>query len=234
MAQGAGRVDDVRRRGAVGVLVPILAITAAGRSWLGDHAGAFADAGEAAELAEHLGYAADASVAVELLAWQSAARGLHDDARQALARARVLTDRAGTTSVAAHHAVTAAFCALCRSDLTEVVDILEARIDADGGRGEMGEPLGVAPFLVEAYGGLGRTADAVALTQRYADVTPSSAPSRAKALVLRCRGLTAPDAASAREAFEKALRAHQDAADPFESARPLLGARRCGATGSGD
>jgi DNA-binding CsgD family transcriptional regulator len=211
----------------VGVLVPILAITAAGRSWLGDHAGAFADAGEAAELAEHLGYAADASVAVELLAWQSAARGLHDEARQALVRARVLTDRAGTTSVAAHQAVTAAFCALCRSDLTEVVDILVARIAADGGRGEMGEPLGVAPLLVEAYVGLGRTADAVALTRQYADVTPSSAPSWARALVLRCQGLTAPDTATAHEAFEQALQAHEDTADPFESARTrlLLGSR---------
>ena len=100
----------------------------------------------------------------------------------------MLTDRAGTTSVAAHHALTAAFCALCRSDLTEVVDILEARIDADGGRGEMGQPLGVAPFLVEAYGGLGRTADAVALSRQYADVTPPSAPSRAKALVASMPG----------------------------------------------
>ena len=227
LAKGAARVDDVRRRGAVGVLVPILAVTAAGRSWVGDHAGAFADAGEAAELAEHLGYAADASVAVELLAWQSAARGLHDDARQNLARARVLIDRAGTTSVAAHHAVTSAFCALCRSDLIEVVEILEARIAADGGRGEMGEPLGVAPFLVEAYVGLGRTADAVALTEQYADATPSSAPSWAKALVLRCRGLTASGTATAQDAFEMALEAHQGVSDPFESARTrlLLGAR---------
>ncbi len=91
----------------------------------------------------------------------------------------------------------------------------------------MGEPLGVAPFLVEAYGGLGRTADAVALSRQYADVTPPSAPSWAKALVLRCQGLIAPDSATAQEAFEKALRAHQDVADPFEGARTrlLLGAR---------
>ena len=58
----------------------------------------------------------DAAVAVEMLAWQSAARGLHDDARAALRRARSLTDRAGTTAFAAHQAITAAFCALCRAD----------------------------------------------------------------------------------------------------------------------
>ena len=53
-------MDDVRRRGAVGILIPLLAISAAGRAWLGDHAGAFADAGEAAELSDHLDYVADA------------------------------------------------------------------------------------------------------------------------------------------------------------------------------
>ena len=227
MERGAARVDDVRRRGAVGVLVPILAIVAAGRSWVGDHAGAYADAGEAADLADHLGYAADASVAVEMLAWQSAARGLHDEARHALERARALIDRAGTTSVAAHHVVTAAFCALCRGDLDEVVTLLEARIIADGGLGEMGEPLGVAPLLVEAYVGLGRTDDAVALTGQYAEVTPAFAPAQARALMHRCQGLVAPDTAAAQESFETALRAHAETDDPFEGSRTrqLLGAR---------
>jgi DNA-binding CsgD family transcriptional regulator len=65
-----------------------------------------------------------------MLAWQSAARGLHDDARRALEQARVLTDRAGTTGVHAHQAITAAFCALCRGDLMEVAALLEARIAA--------------------------------------------------------------------------------------------------------
>jgi len=130
--------------------MPALALFAAARAWLGDHAGAFADAGEAAELGEQLGYAADTAVAVEMLAWQSAARGLHEDAHIALNRAKLLTDRAGTTSFAAHQAVTAAFCALCRADPAAVVSLLEARIAADGGIGSRGEPLGVAPDLVEA------------------------------------------------------------------------------------
>ena len=88
-------LSQARSRGALGVLVPALALFAAARAWLGDHAGAFADAGEASELGDQLGYAADAAVAVEMLAWQSAARGLHDDADLALKRAKTLTDRAG-------------------------------------------------------------------------------------------------------------------------------------------
>ena len=221
------RLAEARERGALGVLVPGLALMAAGRAWLGDHAGAFADAGEAAELGEQLGYATDAAVAVEMLAWQSAARGLHDDARHALERARVLTDRAGTTSVAAHQAITAAFCALCRGDLAEAAALLEARIAADGGVGSMGEPLGVAPTLVEAYLGLGRAADAAALAERYAAVTPQPPPPPTAALVARCRALAAADDEAAAEAFEAALADHALAPDAFEAARTrlLYGAR---------
>jgi hypothetical protein len=61
------RLGETRERGALGLLVPGLALMAAGRAWIGDHAGAFADAGEAAELGEQLGYATDAAVAVEML-----------------------------------------------------------------------------------------------------------------------------------------------------------------------
>jgi DNA-binding CsgD family transcriptional regulator len=224
---GERALATARERGALGMLVPGLALMASGRAWLGDHAGAFADAGEAAELGEQLGYAADTAVAVAMLAWQSAARGLHEDARRALEQARALTDRAGTAAVAAHQAITAAFCALCRGDLAEAASLLEARVAADGGIGSMGEPLGVAPTLVEAYIGLGRAADAAALAERYADVTPQPAPPRTGALVARCGGLTAADDNDAAKAFEAALAAHTQAPEPFETARTrlLYGAR---------
>jgi DNA-binding CsgD family transcriptional regulator len=227
VAPAEHRLAVARERGALGVLVPGLALMATGRAWLGDYTGAFADAGEAAELGEQLGYAADAAVAVEMLAWQSAARSLDDDARRALERARALTDRAGTTSVHAHQAITAAFCALCRGDLAEAASLLEARVAADGGVGSMGEPLGVAPTLVEAYVGLGRAADAAALAERYAAVTPQPAPPRTAALVARCRGLTVAGDEAAVEAFEAALAAHVQAPDAFEVARTrlLYGAR---------
>jgi DNA-binding CsgD family transcriptional regulator len=219
---GAARLQEVRRRGAIGVLVPCLSILAAGRAWLGDHKGAYADAGEAAELAEALGYAADASVAVEMLAWQSAARGLHDDARRSLVRARELTDRAGTTGYAAHQAITAAFCALCRGELWEVVTLLEPRIAADGGVGASGEPLGVAPLLVEAYLGLGKTEEAQSLATRYVGATPSGSPKLSVALAWRCVALTARDEGTAQVAFATALRAHAQGGDPFEMARTRL------------
>jgi DNA-binding CsgD family transcriptional regulator/tetratricopeptide (TPR) repeat protein len=219
---GTPRLEELRRRGAVGVLVPLLAIRASGRAWSGDHAGAYADAGEAAELAEHLGYAADAAVAEEMLAWQQAARGLHEDAHASLARARRLTDRAGTTSAAAHQALTAAFCAICRGDLDEAVGLLEPRLTLDGGVGASGEPLGIAPLLVEAYVGLGREDDARALTSRYAAVTPTSAPALSVALLHRCEAMSATDDGEARLAFEAALESHAAAADPFEEARTRL------------
>jgi DNA-binding CsgD family transcriptional regulator len=222
VAVGSARLQEIRRRGAIGVLVPSLAMLAAGRAWLGDHTGAYADAGEAAELAGHLGYAADGSVAVEMLAWQSAARGLHDDARRSLALARELTDRAGTTTYAAHQAITAAFCALCRGDLSEVVTLLEARLAVDGGVGASGEPLGVAPLLVEAYLGLGRRDDARSLATRYAEATQPGAAALSVALARRCVALTVPDEATADATLTAALTAHAESRDPFETARTRL------------
>lgn len=222
LGRGSSRVDDVRRRGAIGVLVQLLTVTAAAHAILGDHPRAFAEAGEAVELAECLGYVADASLAVEQLAWQSAARGLHDDARLALERARGMLDRAGTTSAAAHHALTAAFCALCRDDHEEVARLLEMRLAIDGGLGAMGEPMGVAPPLIEAYVALQRAQDAIDLTERLAAATPDSSPPGMVAMLLRSRALTAADPDESQSLFGRALALLADHPDPYENARTLL------------
>lgn len=95
------RLRVARERGARKILVPSLAMSSYARAWIGDHAAALAEAGEAVELAEQLHFVADAAPTWEMLAWQSAARGLHDDARHQLGRASALVERAGTTLAAA-------------------------------------------------------------------------------------------------------------------------------------
>jgi DNA-binding CsgD family transcriptional regulator len=215
------RLRIARERGALGVLVTALSLVGYGRAqFFADHVGAFADAGEAVELAAHLGYVADAAPAEELLAWEYAARGRHDEAREHLDRARTLVTRAGTVDVAAHLALTAAFCALCRGDLAATAALLEARIAADGGVGALGEPLGVAPLLVEAYAGSGRRAEAADLAARYAAVTADPLPATA-ALVARCRALGA-DGDEAEAAFQQSLHLHAQARDGFETPHTLL------------
>ncbi|WP_369254815.1 AAA family ATPase [Geodermatophilus amargosae] len=221
------RLREARAVGALGVLVAVLAMTAHGRAQLfGDHAGAFADAGEAVELAGQLGYVADAAPALELLAWEHAARGQHAEAAGHLDRARALVRRAGTAGVAAHLALTEAFCALCRGDLATTARLLEARLAADGGVGALGEPLGVAPLLVEAWTGLGRVAEAARLAAGYERVSASPLPATA-ALVARCRALTCPGDDAAAGLFERSLAAHALAPDAFETphTRLLYGAR---------
>ena len=96
------------------------------------------------------------------------------NARTALKRA---------TGFAAHQALTAAFCALCRADPAVAASLLEDRIAADGGVGSMGETLGVAPYLIEAYVALGRHDDAIAVAEQFAAVTPATAPPWRRALV---------------------------------------------------
>ena len=216
-----------RERGAFGVLVPALGLAASGRSWIGDTAGAFADAGEAAELGDQLGYAVDVANAFAIVAWQSAARGLDDDARRALVRARELTERAGTSSHAAYLALTEAFCALCRGDAEGVIAVLEPRLDLDGGVGASAEPLGIAPDLVEAYLAVGRRSDASDLVVRYAEVTPAESPPLTMAVLARTEALVIEDLDQSLAAFGRALTAHAASTNPFETARTrlLLGAR---------
>ncbi|HEU4999461.1 MAG TPA: LuxR family transcriptional regulator [Lapillicoccus sp.] len=215
------RLLEARRRGAVGILVPLLSLSSGGRALVGDHARAYADAGEAIELGEHLGYAADVAVAFEMVAWQQGARGRHDEARAALRRAVELTDRAETTTVHAHYAITAAFCALSRQAPADAVAILEPRLAADGGAGSMGEPLGIAPQLVEAYAALDRLADAAALTAEYAASTPPYI-AHDRAMLARCQALAAGDDDEAFAAFARALAAHAEGVSAFETARTRL------------
>jgi DNA-binding CsgD family transcriptional regulator len=221
------RLDHARRLGALAALVPALGMWAYGRAWLlGDHTGAFALAGEAVELGTELGFVVDVAPALELLAWQHAARGVHDEALAALDRAAELVARAGTSDVAAHLVLARAFCALCRDDVEEVVALLEPWLDIGEGRGANGDVLGVAPLLVEAYAALGRTDDAAALAGRFAAIPGQSL--RTTALAHRCRGLAAADDDEATAAYLDAIAAHRGVRDDrFELARTelLLGAR---------
>jgi DNA-binding NarL/FixJ family response regulator len=216
-----GRLDHARAVGAMAVLVPVLALFSHGRAFLlGDHRGGYADAGEAADLGRTLGFIADTAPAVEALAWQCAARGQHDQAESLLAEAAGFVDQAGTSTVAAHLALTRAFCALCRTDYDEVIAVLETRLAIDGGRGAMGEPLGVAPLLIEAYTAVGRTDEARNLADR---LTAEAAPDpTATALVARSLGLTAADERQAIEHYERALTEHAESPDVFERARSEL------------
>jgi len=172
------------------------------------------------ELGTELGYVADLAYGYEVLAFEQAARGLHAEAAAGLAEARRLADRAEVSAGAAHVHLAEAFAALCRGDLDTVARVLEWRITVDGGRFPRGDyPLGVAPDLVEAYLGLGRRDDAVALAGRYAEADRDSPVPEIRAQVARLDGVLAADDAVADAAFEAAYGLH---ADPFGAARTRL------------
>jgi hypothetical protein len=197
-----------------------LSLIAGGAMALGEHQLAYAWAGEAVELGIELGYVADLAYSYEVLAFEQAARGLHADAAAGLAEARRLADRADISAGAVHGHLVAAFAALCRGDLDAVVRVLEWRIAVDGGRLPRGDyPLGVAPELVEAYLGLGRRDDAVALAGRHAEANRDSPVPEIRAHVARLDGVLAADDAAAEAAFEAAYGLHSD---PFGAARTRL------------
>ncbi|HEU4489452.1 MAG TPA: AAA family ATPase [Jiangellales bacterium] len=221
------RIRRARELGALGVLPQALAFTAAGRALLGDHEGAYADAGEAAELGAELGYGAIITIAYEVLAWEAAARGLHDDALRALAESRRLTERAEVADVAQALPLSEAACALARGDLAEVVRVLEQRVAADGGRDVLDDPFGVAPDLAEAYVGLGRREDARSVADRYRRLHAGAADARTRARTARVTALAEDDDVEAVGAFRTAVAAAEEGGDAFEAARSrlLLGSR---------
>jgi DNA-binding NarL/FixJ family response regulator len=215
------RIDRARQAGALGVLATGLSLYSAGIGWLGDHVRAYAVAGEAVELLETLGSAADPGNAYEVAATESACRGLHDEARRLLDRARANVVVNGFDPMPPHLARAVALCALCRGDLAEVVDVLEDQLVRFNGVGDYLEPLGVAPLLVEAYLGLGRDDDARVLTARFRAAQPRQSYPQVVAMVARCDGLVATDLDEAVAAFRRAL---DDGVpmDTFELARTRL------------
>lgn len=218
------RLERAREQGAFGVLVPALALVAAGRHVLGDHAGAYADAGEAIELGESLGYASEVAVAHIVLAFEADARGLHDEADRAMAEARRLVERAGTAEVAEHLWLGEALSAAVRGQPDRVVALLEPRIGgaSPGRSGYWGDSLRVAPELVEAYVGVGQLTEATQLAEVYAAANPPPRAPQVEAQVARCFALVAPEPDTAVSWFEAALAADPRPLDPFWPARLRL------------
>lgn len=214
------RIDRAREAGALRVLAWGLSLASSGLAWMGDHVRAHAFAGEAVELLEMIGSAADPGDAYTVAATESACRGLHDEAARLLERARANVAVNGFDRMPPHLARPLALCALCRGDLTEVVDVLEDQLLRFNGVGDYLEPLGVAPVLVEAYLGLGRDAEARELTARFAAAQSDQVYPAVAAMVARCEGLVATDVDEAAAAFERSLAV--TGSDRFEAARTRL------------
>jgi DNA-binding NarL/FixJ family response regulator len=121
-----------------------------------------------------------------------------------------------------HLAQAVALCALCRGDLTEVVDVLEDQLVRFNGVGGYLEPLGVSPMLVEAYLGLGRDDDAQELTARFRSAQTEPTYPQVAAMVARCEGLVATDLDDAARAFGRSLELDDAQPDRLERARTLL------------
>ena len=216
------RINRAREAGALAVLAMGLSLLSGGLAWMGDHVRAYAFAGEAAELLETLGITADPGLAYEVAATECACRGMHDEARRLLDRAKGAAAINGFDPMPPHLARIVALCALCRGDLTETVEVLEDQVVRFNGVGRYLEPLGVAPLLVEAYLGLGRDDDARRLAAHFAAAQPDHPNPHVAAMIARCEGLAATGLDESIMAFERSLERHGVQTERFELARTRL------------
>jgi DNA-binding CsgD family transcriptional regulator len=219
---GWRRIRSARRQGALGSLALGLSLASGGLAWLGDHVQAYALAGEAVELLDVLGFRAEPGVAHETLAMESAARGQHDEAAALLARAGEGTRATGMGDRPPHLAFAMIVCALASGDLALVAELGEDELRRNDGRGPLLEPLGVAPWLVEAYTGLGRDRDARMLTDRYLDANVGTDHPYLVAMAARCRGLVAEEPAAVDAAFDQAVTVQTALGDRFETGHTRL------------
>jgi DNA-binding CsgD family transcriptional regulator len=216
------RIAAARERSALGPLALGLSLASSGLAWLGDHLQAYAMAGEAVDLLDTLGYRVEPGVAHETLALECAARGRQAESLALLQRAEEVMRRTGFTEMRPHLAHAVIDCALSRGDLDQVVAVAEDQIRRHGGAGQLLEPLGVAPWLVEAYLGLGRDSDARDLARRHFELNADSRHPYIAGMVARCQGLVADDLEHAAAEFDRAIGCQIEVGDRAESGRTRL------------
>ena len=157
-----------------------------------------------------------------MLAWQQAARGLHDDARASLARARELTDRAGTTQrrrpPGAHRRRSAPCAAATRRRRGAC---WSRGSPSTAGSGRAGSRSASRPCWSRRTSGWAGSTTPRALTARYADVVPPAGPAAVRRAAAAGAGAhRRRRRATPRAAFAAAMQAH--------AARPTTPSRRRG------
>jgi GMP synthase-like glutamine amidotransferase/DNA-binding NarL/FixJ family response regulator/tetratricopeptide (TPR) repeat protein len=230
----AEAVEDARSEAAVGALPYQLLRMAQVRIDLGQWIRARAELWEALSLAREAGRAADAGLALGTLAWLAAARGRDAECRASAAEAMEISARLGQGSQLDHAGSALGLLALARGDAEEAAAELEpaVRLAASAGWSDAATPPHRTPDLVEAYAASGRTDEARALSETFADQAARTRRLSAIAAAARCRGvLAAGDAFE--EPFREALSIDEQATGPFDLARTELAfGRRLAATGS--
>jgi DNA-binding CsgD family transcriptional regulator len=186
-----------------------------------DHAVRYAT--ESIDLREQFGFSPGAHLYV--LALAEAARGRIGTARAAAERGRELCEQVGNELYAVSNLRALGFLALSTGDwpvAAQILAPLPERLAARGyGRVTV---LQVLPDAIEALIAVGEVGRA-ATQLRDLDETARLGITYAHARAARCRGLLAAaerDYATALEAFEDALSAHEELPDPLERGRTLL------------
>jgi DNA-binding CsgD family transcriptional regulator len=215
-------VARAREAGALGALVYPLAAHAQLDLRTGRWAAAYAHAAESVELGEQVGAYALLSVSLATLAQIEAGLGHEEEARAHATRAlELLGDLRGhATSLYAVGALGHLELSLGR--VPEAIAWLEEAARTDAAIGVQNPAIVPwRPDLIEAYTRAGRDADALEQLEILERQATRTGQALARVTALRGRAMLAGDA-EFREAFERALAAHEALPMPFERARTLL------------
>ncbi|MFP5298283.1 MAG: helix-turn-helix transcriptional regulator [Actinomycetota bacterium] len=212
-------VTGARMAGAPAPLPYALAVACEVRYRMGDWARAFADGTEGARLGYETGQEAMAACNLITVGRIHAARGQVEDAHRTASEALQLTERLRTESLRVYIASFEGLLDLGMGNVREAVEELELarQLGASSGLANP-EVVHLWADLVDAYLMAGLTEEAEETTveiERYA----AGGTLLTNAFAARCRAMLSEDPETY---FERALRYHEDAFNPYEKARTLL------------
>ena len=220
-AVGELRGRELRSLGALGMLPVVLTITASEDLDDDRWPEAEAEATEAMDMCEELGQPAYTAELYAILATVAAFRGDEEACRFNMEMALEVADRHGRPWAQLIALRAGGLLALGQGDLDAARSAFTEVANVPLARGLRGPTVISIPDLVEVLVRTGELKNAALRAEELERRTRGMTDTRAPALVLRCRALTA-SGAEAQELFQAAIKAHEGDPDAFVSARSHL------------
>ncbi len=220
-ALGERTARELRTLGALGWLPVVLAITASEDLDDDRWPEAEAEAAEAIEMSDELGQPANTAEQYAILATVAAFRGDEEACRFNIKMASEVASRHGRPWLQLIALRAGGLLALGQGDLAAARSAFTEVANVPWARGLRGPTVISIPDLAEVLVRTGQLTEAALRTEELERRTRGMTDTRAPALVLRCRALTA-SGAEAQELFQAAIKAHSGDPDAFVTARTHL------------
>jgi DNA-binding CsgD family transcriptional regulator len=214
------RVDEARARTGIGTLPALLFLVGRDGATTDTWPRAAADYSEAVRLARDTGQTTELAMSLAGLAWLESRTGQDMECRAHADEAQALGSSRDIHLAEAWSLLALAELELVRGEAAATVGLIGRLEELMSRLGTADADLSGGPELVQALVRLGRTDEALRVSENYQAVAEAKGQPWARARARRCCGLVLAEGFDA--AFEEALELHAETLDVFETARTAL------------